>query len=125
MISASQIRKVVAGYLSHKDSDRFVREFAQLSYNIHKNGDAGAVELVRAIDFKMADLRSGCIEEKVFFSGLRELISVSYESNNHVFAKFCDPVNRQLQADPAFQGWSVSSGTSPSVVFGSVLLVQS
>ncbi len=125
MVSARQIREVVARFLSHNDSDKFVLEFSALSYNIHKNGDAAAAALARVIEFKMADLRSGCIQRAAFVNALRELITVSPSSNSRVFAQLSDPVNRQVVVEEAFQGWSVASGTSPSVVFGSTLLVQS
>ena len=125
MVSASQIREVVARYLSDNDSDKFVLEFAALSYNIHTNGDAAAVALARAIEFKMADLRSGCIQKPAFVNALRELVTASPSSNSRVFAQFSDPVNRPVVVEVAFQGWSVSSGTSPSVVFGLTHLFQS
>ena len=125
MVSASQIREVVVKYIIHNDSDKLVTEFAPLSYNIHKNGDAAAVELARAIEFKMADFRSGCIQKPAFVNALRELIAMSPGSNSRVFAQFSDPVNRLVEVEVGFQGWAGSSGTLPAVVFGSALLTQS
>jgi hypothetical protein len=125
MVSASQIREVVAAYLSHNDADKFARDFAALSYNVHKNGDAAAIELARSVEFKIADLRSGCIDKAAFLASLRDSITMSVNSNTRGFAQFSDPVNRPVEVAAGFRGWAVSSGTSPAVVFGSILLVQS
>ena len=125
MVSASQIREVVAKFLSHNDSDRFVRELAALSYNIHKDGDAEAVALARAIELRMADFRSGCIQKTAFLNSLRQLTETSVASNNRVYAQFSDPVNRLVEVESGFRGWAASSGTLPSVEFGSVRLFQS
>jgi hypothetical protein len=125
MVSANQIRESVSSYLSHNDAERFVREFAALAYNIHKNGDPEAIDLARAVEFKMADLRSGCIDKPSFLVALWNLIAIPVQSNTRVFAQFCDPVNSPVQVDPGFQGWAASFGTLPAVVFGSVRLVQS
>jgi hypothetical protein len=123
MVSASQIRESVMRYLSHGDSDKFVLEFGALSYNIHADGDGEAASLVRAIEFEMADFRSGCIAKDAFLRGLKSLIDISVASNCRVFAQFSDPVNRQLEV-AGFRGWA-PSGTAPAVGFGSVHLVQS
>ena len=75
MISANHIRDAAAKYLLHDDPDKFVLELAELSYNIHLNGDAEAIALSRAIEFKMADLRSGCMTLSDFKASLRKIIT--------------------------------------------------
>lgn len=126
MVSASQIREVVNSYLSHDNADRFVREFAVASYNVNKSGDAEAIGLAHAVEFNMADLRSGCIQKASFLNALRKLVDVSPASNVRVFAQISDPVNRRLSVEEgAFRGWLGTSDRSPSVGFGSILLLQS
>lgn len=125
MVSAGQIREVISRYLSHDDANKLAQEFAAVAYNIHKNGDREAIELARAIEFRMADFSCNCISKPAFLSELRKLIDTSVVSNNRVFAQFSDPVNRPLEVEAGFRGWAGSSGTSPVVGFGSVLLVQS
>jgi hypothetical protein len=125
MISADQIRKVVAAYVSDNNSDKFVRDFSALSYNIHKSGNAEATSLARSVEFKMADFRSGCITKSAFLDELRILIGAPSAANRRVFGQFSDPVNRRVVIESDFQGWAAASGTSPAVGFGSILLVQS
>jgi hypothetical protein len=75
MISASQIREVVSGYLSDGDADKFVLNFSALSHNIHKNGDAEAVALAAMIESKMADFHGKFISVADFSDFLRSLIN--------------------------------------------------
>jgi hypothetical protein len=59
MVSIRQIREVVAGYLSHRDLERFVREFSPLSFNIRQQGDADAIALAKGIEATLAELHVG------------------------------------------------------------------
>ncbi len=114
MISASQILAAVAGYLSHNDSDKFVREFSALSYNIHKNGDAEAVALARAIEFKMADLRSGCIQKPSFLIALRQILIENLLASNVRASVSLEPINVPAVVESASPAWAESFGTLPA-----------
>ena len=114
MISASQILSVVVEFLSHNDSDKFVREFAALSYNIHKTGDAEAVALARAIEFKMADLRSGCIQKPAFLIALRQLLLDGIVASNIQASVSSEPVNIPAVVESASPEWTESFGTLPA-----------
>jgi hypothetical protein len=78
MISAAQIREVASSYLSHDDGERFLLEFSPLVHNIHKNGEAEAIELADKIQSKMADLHSNLIAKSEFRSFLRQLTVHSF-----------------------------------------------
>lgn len=116
MVSASQIREVVAMYLSHNDSDRFVLEFSKLSYNIHKDGDAEAVALAQAIEFKMADLRSGCISHANFRDSLRVIATavgiLSYALSYPITTSATNMPTRSVI------DWPVDSVAASSIQFG-------
>lgn len=96
MANASQIREIIANYVSKGDAEKFVRDFSAASYNIHQSGDAEAVELAQKAIGKMSDLYSGCISISAFRDRLCELalapVQAPYEvpqivtgSNNFVF----------------------------------------
>jgi hypothetical protein len=77
MISANQIKEVVSTYLSDGNADKFIRELSLTSYNIHKNGDQKAIELVTKIESLLADLHAGFIAKSTFQESLRSTIEPS------------------------------------------------
>ena len=74
MISANQIRELVASYLASRDAENFALSFSALSYNIHKNGDPEAIELANQIESKLADLHGGCISQDSFKKALFDMM---------------------------------------------------
>ena len=125
MVSSSQIREIASSYLSHNDADRFVIEFARLSYNINKNGHAEAIELANKIESRLADMRAGLISKSVFLVMLRDIAMPSLSVNRCaiLISQFDDQVNQVAVVEKAFP--AESFGTLPEVVFGSASLVQS
>jgi hypothetical protein len=78
MISANQIRNVVALFLVDNDADAFVLKFGELSHNIHLLGDAAAIELSRKIESRLNDVRLSCISKADFRKELCKLFVPSY-----------------------------------------------
>jgi hypothetical protein len=74
MANASQIREIIAEYVSKRDAGKFVRDFSAISYNIHLSKDAEAVDLAQKVIGKMADLHSGCISRSAFLDCLRQFV---------------------------------------------------
>ncbi len=125
MISAGQIREIASSYLSSGDADKFVLEFSALSHNIHKNGDAQAIELANKIESKMADLRGGFISKALFIDSLRDLVDVSWVAY-YFFSvgQFFNSVNQLVVPQKEPPAWVGPFGTSPVAGFGSKGLVR-
>jgi len=117
MVSADQVLKIAIQYLSDNDAERFAQDFADVSYNIHKSGEADAVNLVRAIEFKLADLRAGCIQKSAFLIALRKMVVESVlASNIPALLAANDPINVPGVV-VAYPEWAESSGTVPSAEY--------
>ena len=84
MISVSQIREIVSRYLSSGDANKFILEFSAVSSNIHKNGEAEAIDLANKIEGKRADLSAAFISENSFKKYLFELVADSGLSNSPI-----------------------------------------
>lgn len=125
MIGASQIRDVVFNYVNHGDLDAFLVEFAKLSHDIHKNGDAAAIELSQKIESLFAISRSHGWQECKLRDGLRTIIESkpAVAVNNVLEMQFNLSVNQTAAVD-----WvspvSEPSGTSRGVEFGSTQYFQ-
>jgi len=113
MISASQIREVVARYLSQEDAEKFIQDFSDLSYNIHKNGDAEAVALASMIESKMADFHGKFISAADFSDFLRGLINPFVMNISvPVMISTTGAVNFAAGVGMAYQAWAGFFGTS-------------
>ena len=84
--------------------------------------DREAARLLATLEFFYAQLSDGLMTEAEWKESVRSLAELCCSSNTRVFAQFCDPVNRRLEA--GVPTWAAPSGTSPVVEFGSVLLFQ-
>jgi hypothetical protein len=125
MVFAHQIREVVEKYVSKSlDAEKFVREFAALSYNIRSGGEAEAVRLANAIEFHLVDARSGCISEAQLRSTLDDLVSVGDVNNMVMAPQFPVCVNQFLTPEIAFPAGSGSFGTLRGVELGLVEYLQ-
>jgi hypothetical protein len=86
MVSAKQIRESVLRYVSDNDADKFVRDIGALSHDVHKNGDAEAIELVNKILFKISALHGGLIARAAFNDALVEAVKENaYVAVSNVF----------------------------------------
>lgn len=74
-MSAKEIREIISNYLAGGNADKFIKEFAAASYNVHKNADPEAIELVSKVEAKMADLHHGFVLQDSFKKQLFELIA--------------------------------------------------
>jgi hypothetical protein len=113
MVSAGQILQVVARYLSQEDAEKFTLEFSALSYNIHKNGDAEAIDLANKIESKMADLHGKFITSSDFSDFLRALVNPFVMNISvPVLISTAGPITFAAGVGTAFQAWAGFFGTS-------------
>ncbi len=121
MVSANQIRKLIAAFVERRDDLRaFGRKFSELSYNIHKNGDQHAIALCNDVETVLADFAAGVIVR----DELNALLAVLLPTNKEVvFALHAQreiilpPLNVLVEAPSPLA--SVFAGRSPGVVSGS------
>jgi hypothetical protein len=59
MVSAYQVREVVAGFVQRANLDDFVMEFSKLSFDIRNNGDPQAIEMAKNVEDQLALLHVG------------------------------------------------------------------
>jgi hypothetical protein len=120
MISASQIREVVSRYLANEDAEAFICEFSSLSHNIHKNGDAEAVDLANQIEARMADRHSNKISASEFSEFLRGIVNPFVRNSPvPVVIVSSSPVNSPAVLGTAFQALAGFSGTLRGKGYGS------
>ena len=113
MVSADQIRNSVSDYLLSGDSDSFVLKFAELSFNVHKNGDREAIALVREIEAKISSLQTGCISKPDFQNFLRTIAN-PFATNVPVQILFgtLEPINFEAEIGMASLAWAGFFGRS-------------
>lgn len=123
MVFTHQIRNVISDYLSQKlDLHGFVQGFAPLSHNIVKNGEPSAVRLANGVEALLAGLRTGCIRESQFQSGIRELAALDVPNVYVGELAFPSSVNLHPKGESAFPWEAV--GTSPGTESGLAALHQ-
>ena len=76
MVSASQIRHCLAGYLSGRvDLDTFEDWFVQNTWNVHQWGSRAAEVLTFAVEESLSEYSSNHLTENLLRSELRSIIS--------------------------------------------------
>jgi len=125
MQPVNQIREILEKFLAQPDHlESFVSAFSAASFDIHRHGEPSAIRLADKVESYLADVRAGFLSVSDLHGSLRELLSpapVGYYYAISLVA-FSRSVNQPAVVEKAFP--VQSSGTSPSVVFGSANLVR-
>lgn len=74
MVEEKQIRDVIAAYVVDGDAEKFVLDFGELSYNIHKEGTPEAEDLANRVMFRMSDVYAKLITREQFRESLKNFI---------------------------------------------------
>jgi hypothetical protein len=125
MASIDQIRDVIRKYLAEPNESEFLSAFSALSFNVHKHGDAAAVELANQVESCLADVRAGFRSMdalKRALHGLLEPTPVAYYYATAAVGGFSQSVNQLAVIERGFP--AASSDTLPGVVFGSAIPVR-
>jgi hypothetical protein len=73
MIEPVHIRVVIANYIADRDAEKFMLDFAKLSYNIHKSGSPEAISLANEIEFRLTDVALGNLSKEQLAESLKAL----------------------------------------------------
>jgi hypothetical protein len=117
MINASKIREILVRYLSDNDAERLQLDFSAAAYNIHKEGEREAIDLVRDVEAKIADFQGGCISRARFQACIRQLAIAPIDNSYIVLMPTSSSANRLFyHASLGFE-WAADWAAPESIRF--------
>lgn len=127
MVSACQVRELLRSYLSGVVGlQSFADQFESLYSDMNASGESEALAIGDRVEGYLSRVSSGYSSENDLRAWLLPLSGESASANVVIAASpFPVSVNQFVLEERAFPALPASSGTSPGVVFGSVLSLQS